>query len=55
MPASEKLSRALATTSFSSSNPTVAKIGAAWLALMVGVALCAATQMEQAAASVCVG
>jgi hypothetical protein len=55
MPASEKFSRALATTSSSSSTPTVARIGAVWLEMIVGLALWAATQMEQAAASVCVG
>jgi hypothetical protein len=55
MPASEKFSRAFATTSSSSSNPTVARIGVALLELIVGLALWAATQMEQAAASVCVG
>ena len=42
MPASEKLSRAFATTSSSSSNPIVSRIGVAWLELIVGVALCGA-------------
>jgi hypothetical protein len=55
MPASEKLSRAFATTSSSTSNPTVARIGVAWFVLIVGLALWATTQMEQAAASLCVG
>jgi len=55
MPASEKSRRALATTSSSLSTPTVARIGARWDELMVGVALCATTQIEHEAASVCVG
>ena len=55
MPASEKLSRALATTFSTSSNPTVARTGVMWLVLIAGLALWAATQMEQAAASVRVG
>ena len=55
MPASEKFSRAFATTSSSCKIPTVARIGLALLELMMGLALWAATQIEQAAASVCVG
>jgi len=55
MPASEKLTRAFATTSSSCSTPTMARIGVALLELMVGLALWATTQMEHVAASVCVG
>lgn len=55
MPASEKLSRAFAITSSCCRTPTVARIGVVPLELILGLALCAATQMEQAAASLCVG
>lgn len=55
MPASEKLNRALATISSSCRIPTMARIGVALLELTLGLALWAATQMEQAAASVFVG
>lgn len=55
MPASEKFSRAFATTSSSCRIPTATRIGVALLELMLGLALCATMQMEQAAASVCVG
>ena len=51
MPASEKSNRAFATTSSSCSRPTAAKNGLAWLELTVGLALCAAWQIEQDAAS----
>jgi len=55
MPSSEKSNWALATTSSSRSTPIAAKTGAAWLELTVGLALCAATQIEQEADSVFVG
>jgi len=55
MPSSEKSNRALAMTSSSCSRPIAAKSGAAWLELTVGLALCAAMQIEQEADSVCVG
>ena len=55
MPASEQLSRAFATTSSSRRIPIVARIGVGLLELTLGLALWAVTQIEQAAASVCVG
>jgi len=55
MPKYEKLLSALARTSFSCSTPTVAKTGRACTELRVGLALCAATQIEHEADSVCVG
>lgn len=55
MPASEEVSRTFTTTSLSRSRPTVDKIGAESLAMSAGLALCATTQMEQAAASVALG
>lgn len=55
MPASEKFSRAFAMTSSCCRIPTATRTGVAPLERMLGLALCAATQMEQAAASVCVG
>jgi len=45
----------LATTSSSRNEPIAANTGAAWLELTVGLALCAATQIEQEADSVRVG
>lgn len=55
MPASEKSNRAFATTSSSCRTPIVARIGFVLLEMMLGLALWAATQMEQAAESVRVG
>jgi hypothetical protein len=55
MPRYEKLLSAPAITSSSFSTPTVAKMGRACAEVTVGVALCAATQIEQVADSVCVG
>jgi hypothetical protein len=55
MPRCEKLFSALARTSFSCSIPTVAKTGRACTELTVGLALCAATQIEHEADSLCVG
>ncbi len=55
MPWSEKSNRVFATTASSRINPTVANTGADWLELTDGLALCAATQIEQEAASVRVG
>ena len=55
MPRSEEANRALATISSSSSSPIAANAGAAWLALTVGLELCATTHIEQAADSVRVG
>jgi hypothetical protein len=55
MPASEKSNRAFATTSSSCNSATAAKTGLAWLGLIVGLALCATTQIEQEAASVWLG
>jgi hypothetical protein len=55
MPASEKSNRVLATMSFSCSTPTLAKTGRVWLEVIVGRVLCAATQIEQEAASVWFG
>jgi len=55
MPASEKLRRAFATTLSSRRVPTVTSTGVALLELTLGLALWAATQIEQAAASLCVG
>jgi len=52
MPWSEKSNRLFATTSSSSSRPIAANTGTAWLELTVGLALCAATQIEQEADSV---
>jgi hypothetical protein len=55
LPSSEKSSRAFATTSSSRSRPIAVSTGAVWLELTVGLALCAATQIEQEADSVRVG
>ncbi len=55
MPASEKSRRATVATSSRRSRPTSANTGGAWWALTVGLALCATTQSEQAAASVRLG
>ena len=55
MPASELFSRAFATTSSCCRIPIVARIGVALLELTLGLALWAATQMEHAADSVCLG
>ena len=55
MPASEKSSRAFGTTSCSRNSPSVASTGRAELETTTGLALCATTQIEQAAASVRVG
>jgi hypothetical protein len=55
MPMSEKSNRALAITSSSCSRPIAANIGADWLELTVGLALCATMQIEQEADSVWVG
>lgn len=55
MPASELFSRAFATTFSCCRIPIVARIGVALLELTLGLALWAATQMEQAADSVCLG
>lgn len=55
MPASEKSSRAFATTSSSCSRPTAARIGALALDAGLGLALCATTQIEQEASSFGVG
>ena len=55
MPASEKFRRAFATTFSSCRIPTLTRIGVVLQELTLGLALWAATQIEQAAASVCVG
>ena len=55
MSRSENSNRAFAMTSSSCSRPIAAKVGAQWPELRVGLALCAATQMEQEADSVRVG
>jgi hypothetical protein len=55
MPSSEKSNQVLATTSSSRSKPIGANTGAAGLELIVGLALCATTQIEQEAASLAVG
>jgi hypothetical protein len=55
MPRSERSNRVFAITSSSVSRPTAANVGAAWLELTLGLALCAATQIEQEADSVWVG
>jgi len=47
MPASEKSSRVIASTSSSCRRPTSANTGAAWPEVAAGLALCAATQIEQ--------
>jgi hypothetical protein len=52
MPRSEKSNRLFAMASSSRSRPIAANTGAAWLELTVGLALCAATQIEQEADSV---
>jgi hypothetical protein len=52
MPASEKSKRAFAITSTSCIRPTAANTGAAWLEMVAGLALCAATQIEQEEESV---
>lgn len=51
MPASEDLNRAFTTTSTSRSRPTAANTGAVWPEMIVGLALCAATQIKQDAES----
>lgn len=48
----EKSGPALAAASSSRSRPTVEKMGTLWVQLAVGLALCAATQIEHEAASV---
>lgn len=53
MPALAKSNRTLAITSSSCSSPMMARTGAVWEVLTVGLALCATTQMEQDALSVC--
>ena len=55
MPKTEKSNRALAMTASSRSRPTAAKTGFASEELVAGLALCAATQTEQEAASVWLG
>lgn len=55
MPASEKSTRALATTSSSRNRPIVAKTGVIGPELTVGLAVWATMQIEQAASVVCVG
>ena len=55
MPASAASNCALATTSSSCRTPTVAKTGAVLLELGAGLAVCAATQMEQEDAPVGLG
>jgi hypothetical protein len=55
MPASEISSRAFARTSSSCRTPIVARIGAVAAQATAGWALCATTQIEQGALSVCVG
>jgi hypothetical protein len=55
MPRSEKSNRVFATTPSSRNRPTVENTGADWLELTLGLALCAATQIEQEADSVRVG
>ena len=52
MPASEKSNRAFARTSSSCSWPTAANTGVAWPEIAAGLALCAATQIEQEVDSV---
>ena len=49
IPASEKSSRACATTANSWSIPSSAKTGVAWPGLAAGLALCAATQIRHEA------
>jgi hypothetical protein len=55
LPSSEKSNRAFALTSSSRSRPIAVNTGAVWLELTAGLALCAATQIEQEADSVRVG
>jgi hypothetical protein len=55
MPSSEKSKWVFALTSSSRSKPIAANTGAAGLELKVGLALCATTQTEQEAESLCVG
>jgi hypothetical protein len=55
MPASEKSNRALTTKSSSWSRPIVLRTGVTGLELTTGRVLCATTQSEHEAASVCVG
>jgi len=55
MPSSKTSSRAFARTASSRSTPTVVKTGRTWVEVMVGLELCAATQIEQVAASVWLG
>lgn len=55
MPRSEKSSRAVTTVSFSWRRPTAAKTGVPCAPLTVGLAVCAARQIEQEAASVLLG
>ena len=55
MPRSENSNRAFAMTSSACSRPIAANAGALWPELSVGLALCAATQIEQDADSVRVG
>jgi|GEM_PF-3270500 len=52
MPRSETLSRALAITSSSCSNPSAANTGRAWPELAVRAVLCATAQIEQEGDSV---
>jgi hypothetical protein len=52
---SKTSSRDFATTSFSFSRPTAANTGLSGLGMVAGAALCAATQIEQEAASVWLG
>ena len=55
MPSSENSRRAWAATSFSWNRPTVVKKGVRCVAESAGLAVCAATQIEQEAASVWLG
>lgn len=55
MPASEKSKRALRTTSRSCSSPIGANTGVECATLVAGLAVCAATQIEQEEASDWVG
>jgi len=55
MPSSNTSSHVFAMTFSSCRTPTLEKMGRMWAELAVGVELCAATQIEQEAASVAVG
>lgn len=55
MPKSDTANRAFARTMSSWNRPTAAKTGARFVEIGAGFAVCATTQIEHEAASVCVG